>query len=59
MKSIEKDSGRGCESPQVHHKHIKVPYPVSGDGKYRLSVFIMGLTSFDRVKSNEMDSPAM
>ena len=22
MKLIETDSGRGCESPQVHHKHF-------------------------------------
>jgi len=76
MKLIETDSGRGCESPQVHQKDF-YPKPLEpttccGRGcegcvcglvtmKHWIDgrIFLMGLHSFDRVKSNEMDSPAM
>ena len=58
MKQREKCSGRGCESPQVHHKaHSSVTADREGtDYTIRVVCFIMGLHSFDRAKSNRVDS---
>lgn len=61
MNQLEKCSGRGCESPQVHHKEYcsgsvsMSRIPKSALGLY-IVFFIMGLHSFDRANSTEVDN---
>ena len=57
MKQREKCSGRGCESPQVHHiTHYCIKPAQSSECRQTISAYMMGLHSFDRAKSNRVDS---
>jgi len=63
MKQLEKCSGRGCESPQVHQKYITLPKGwltvvgrISSFSLYASNILLMGLHSFDRANSTEVDN---
>lgn len=60
MKLIQKNSGRGCESLHLHHKHSpQVSDDKDSEDEKEFRMLMMGMNRFDRVMSRDMDDPAM